>query len=120
AQHIWCYINGELKMESDCVSGMTSDGHATPTGVFGIMFMKKDATLRGIMQKNGKYEYETKVAYWMPFYDGCGFHDAWWRTAFGGDIYIKDGSHGCINLPVDAAKELFSYCDVKMPVVVYE
>lgn len=119
AQHVWCYINGELVMDSDCVSGMTSDGHATPTGVFGIMFMKKDATLRGIMQKNGEYEYETKVSYWMPFYDGCGFHDAWWRTAFGGEIYVKDGSHGCINLPVDAAKTLFSYCDEKMPVVVY-
>lgn len=120
AQHIWCYIDGKLALESDCVSGNVSDGHATPTGVFGIMFMKKDATLRGIMQKDGEYEYETKVGYWMPFYAECGFHDAWWRTEFGGDIYLRDGSHGCINLPVDAAKKLFKYCDNKMPVVVYE
>ena len=120
AQHVWCYIDGELKMDCDCVSGNTTDGHATPTGVFGIMFMKKDATLRGVMQKNGEYEYETKVGYWMPFYDGCGFHDAWWRTAFGGNIYKGDGSHGCVNLPVDGAEALFSYCDEKMPVVVYE
>lgn len=120
AQHVWCYIDGELKMDCDCVSGNTTDGHATPTGVFGIMFMKKDTTLRGVMQKNGEYEYETKVGYWMPFYDGCGFHDAWWRTAFGGNIYKGDGSHGCVNLPVDGAEALFSYCDEKMPVVVYE
>ena len=120
AQHVWCYIDGELKMDCDCVSGNTTDGHATPTGVFGIMFMKKDTTLRGVMQKNGEYEYETKVGYWMPFYDGCGFHDAWWRTAFGGNIYKGDGSHGCVNLPVDDAEALFSYCDEKMPVVVYE
>ncbi|MDO5133710.1 MAG: L,D-transpeptidase, partial [Eubacteriales bacterium] len=119
AQHIWCYVDGELKMDCDCVSGNTSDGHNTPTGVFGIMFMKKDATLRGVMQSNGKYEYETKVGYWMPFYAECGFHDAWWRTAFGGSIYTYDGSHGCINLPVEGAEELFSYCDEKMPVVVY-
>lgn len=119
AQHIWCYVDGQLVVESDCVSGDTTTGHATPTGVFGIMFMLRDTTLRGVMQSNGKYEYETKVGYWMPFYDGCGFHDAWWRTAFGGNIYQGDGSHGCINLPVDAAQQLYSYCDDKMPVVVY-
>ena len=119
AQHFWCYIDGQLVVESDFVSGDTTTGHDTPTGVFGIMFMLKDTTLRGVMQSNGKYEYETKVGYWMPFYDGCGFHDAWWRTAFGGTIYKGDGSHGCINLPVDAAATLYSYCDKNMPVVVY-
>ena len=119
AQHFWCYIDGQLVVESDFVSGDTTTGHSTPTGVFGIMFMMKDTTLRGVMQSNGKYEYETKVGYWMPFYDGCGFHDAWWRSAFGGTIYKGDGSHGCINLPVEAAQTLYSYCDDNMPVVVY-
>ena len=119
AQHFWCYVDGQLMVESDFVSGDTTTGHGTPTGVFGIMFMLKDTTLRGVMQSNGKYEYETKVGYWMPFYDGCGFHDAWWRTAFGGSIYQGNGSHGCINLPVDAAQALYSYCEDKMPVVVY-
>ena len=119
AQHIWCYVGGELKMESDCVSGDVTTDHGTPTGVFGIMFMLRDTTLRGVMQSNGKYEYETKVGYWMPFYNGCGFHDAWWRSAFGGTIYQGNGSHGCVNLPVDAAAALYSYCEDKMPVVVY-
>ena len=120
AQHVWCYVKGKLVMECDCVSGDPTTKHETPTGVFGIMFMKKEATLRGIMQKNGKYEYETKVKYWMPFYAECGFHDAWWRTAFGEEIYKGDGSHGCINLSSQAAEELFSYCDEKMPVVIYK
>ena len=120
AQHMWCYVDGKMVLESDVVTGDPTTGHETPTGVFGIMFMKKDATLQGIMQKNGKPEYETKVSYWMPFYADCGFHDAWWRTAFGGQIYKGDGSHGCVNMPVDAAKELFSICEDKMPVVVYK
>ena len=120
AQHMWCYIDGKMVLESDCVTGDPTNKHETPTGVFGIMFMKKDATLRGIQQKNGKYEYETKVKYWMPFYDDCGFHDAWWRTAFGGEIYKGDGSHGCVNLPSEAAEKLFSYCEDKMPVVIYK
>ena len=33
----------------------------------------------------------------MPFDGGIGFHDASWRDEFGGDIYLTDGSHGCIN-----------------------
>lgn len=119
AQHVWCYVNGQLRMECDCVSGNTADGHGTQEGVWSIMFMKKDATLRGVMQSNGKYEYETKVSYWMPFYTDTGFHDAWWRTAFGGTIYQNNGSHGCVNLPVDGAEQLFSLCEEKMPVVVY-
>ncbi len=120
AQHMWCYIDGKMVMETDCVTGDPTTDHETPTGAYAIMFMKKDATLRGIQEKNGEYEYETKVKYWMPFYNDCGFHDAWWRTAFGSDIYKGDGSHGCVNLPSEAAEELFSYCDKGMPVVVYK
>ena len=120
AQHVWCYIQGRLVMECDCVSGTMNDGHATLAGVHGIMFKKRNALLQGLMPNSStEYEYETEVKYWMPFYTDVGFHDAWWRADFGGDIYLKDGSHGCINLPPEAAEELFSYCDENMPVVVY-
>ena len=120
AQHVWCYIQGRLVMDCDCVSGTMSDGHATLAGVHGIMFKKRNALLQGLMPNSStEYEYETEVKYWMPFYTDVGFHDAWWRADFGGDIYLKDGSHGCINLPPEAAEELFSYCDENMPVVVY-
>ena len=120
AQHVWCYIQGRLVMDCDCVSGTMSDGHATLAGVHGIMFKKRNALLQGLLPNSStEYEYETEVKYWMPFYTDVGFHDAWWRADFGGDIYLKDGSHGCINLPPEAAEELFSYCDENMPVVVY-
>ena len=120
AQHVWCYIQGRLVMDCDCVSGTMNDGHATQAGVHGIIFKKRNALLQGLMPNSStEYEYETEVKYWMPFYTDVGFHDAWWRADFGGDIYLKDGSHGCINLPPEAAEELFSYCDEKMPVVVY-
>ena len=120
AQHVWCYIQGRLVMDCDCVSGTMNDGHATQAGVHGIIFKKRNALLQGLMPNSStEYEYETEVKYWMPFYTDVGFHDAWWRADFGGDIYLKDGSHGCINLPPEAAEELFSYCDENMPVVVY-
>ena len=51
--------------------------------------------------------YRSYVNYWMPFYRGYGLHDATWRDAFGGDIYLDDGSHGCVNLPLEAAATMF-------------
>ena len=55
----------------------------------------------------------------MPFNGGVGMHDAWWRGAFGGDIYLYDGSHGCINMPVDMAAAAFDIVTLDMPIVVY-
>ena len=55
----------------------------------------------------------------MPFYGGCGFHDASWRSNFGGTIYKYDGSHGCVNLPSSIAGSFYSYVQTGMPVVVF-
>jgi lipoprotein-anchoring transpeptidase ErfK/SrfK len=55
----------------------------------------------------------------MHFYNHCGFHDAYWRSKFGGEIYLKDGSHGCVNMPPAKAKELYELAYAGMPVVVY-
>ena len=62
---------------------------------------------------NGKYEYEAKVNYWMPFNGGIGFHDANWQPYFGGDRYLEGGSHGCINMPPERAAELYEYHPVQ-------
>ena len=43
----------------------------------------------------------------MPFDGGIGLHDASWRSEFGSDIYLYNGSHGCVNLPYDAAKIIY-------------
>jgi lipoprotein-anchoring transpeptidase ErfK/SrfK len=55
----------------------------------------------------------------MPFYQGCGFHDAPWRGEFGGSIYLESGSHGCVNLPPDVADRLYHSIYVGLPVIVY-
>ena len=36
-----------------------------------------------------------------------GVHDASWKEASAGDIYMRNGSHGCINLPRDKAEEIY-------------
>ena len=55
----------------------------------------------------------------MPFNGGIGFHDASWRSKFGGTIYQYSGSHGCINLRLADAKALHDCIKVGLCVVVH-
>ena len=111
-QHARYYdADGNLVWESDVVTGMPDGKHDTPTGTWEILYTESPATLKGDIQvSTGQPEYETKVQYWMPFTSsGCGFHDATWQPGFGGTLYASGyGSHGCVNLPYDAAAELYS------------
>ena len=113
AQHLFLYKDGKLVIESDFVSGNLARNFGSPTGAYGITYTKKDAVLRGD-------NYETPVSYWMPFAGNVGMHDATWRSSFGGSIYKYSGSHGCINLPLDAAKVIFESVKKNYPVLVYE
>ena len=113
-QHLWYYKNGELFLETDVVTGYPYNGHSTPTGVFCIWSREKDRFLVG-------ETYNTHVDFWMPInWDGVGLHDAWWQTAFGGEVYkTANGSHGCINLPFNIAESIYNNASVGTPVVVY-
>ena len=119
SQHVWIYVDGTMVCETDCVSGNTSLGRGTPTGVFQILYKDTDVDLKGQQLANGQYSYISHVNYWMPFYGGCGFHDASWRSRFGGSIYKTDGSHGCINLPPSITPKFYGYVRSGMPVIVY-
>ena len=63
--------------------------------------------------------YASPVKYWMPVKGGIGIHDARWRKEFGGDIYLTDGSHGCINMPPSKAKELYNMLSIGDRVVLH-
>ena len=119
SQHVWIYVDGAMVCETDCVSGNTNLGRGTPTGVFQILYKDTDVDLKGQQLANGQYSYISHVNYWMPFYGGCGFHDANWRSRFGGSIYKTDGSHGCINLPPSITPKFYGYVRTGMPVIVY-
>ncbi|MCM1495448.1 MAG: L,D-transpeptidase family protein [Bacteroides sp.] len=112
SQHLYCYKDGEMILETDMVSGRPSTGHATPPGVFTIRYTASPAILVG-------EDYRTPVSYWMPFNGGIGLHDATWQYAFGGSRYISNGSHGCINLPLNMAREIYNNYEAGDIVVVY-
>lgn len=111
-QTVYYVENGAVVFTSPCVTGNTSLGRGTPTGIFSVMYKAKNVVLRGA-------NYASPVTYWMPFYNGCGFHDASWRGSFGGTIYKYSGSHGCVNMPIPKAKELYSLIDAGIPVITY-
>ena len=119
-QHMYYYQGGSIIFDSDIVSGdIRYDDRATPPGIFTLYYKKSPDVLRGEKKPDGTYEYETPVTYWMPFNGGIGFHDATWQDYFGGDRYTYAGSHGCINMPLDAAATLYSIIDTNVPIVCF-
>lgn len=114
SQHLYLYQDGVIVLETDFVSGtmISSFDCVTPEGVFGLLYKSTDAVLIG-------ETYRTPVKYWMPFYGNYGLHDANWRGAFGGEIFITNGSHGCINLPPSMAGQIYQYVSEGFPVICY-
>jgi lipoprotein-anchoring transpeptidase ErfK/SrfK len=111
-QRLWMYVNGKQILFTDIVTGKDDGTHYTPQGTYKLKYKQKNAILRGD-------NYETPVAWWMPFNGDIGLHDATWQPTFGGDRYKLHGSHGCVNLPLAKAEEIFKNAVVGMPVICY-
>lgn len=111
-QHMYYYADGELKLDTDVVTGDVSRRRETPEGVYYVYNKQRNRTLRGP-------GYATPVKYWLPVNGGVGIHDAGWRKKFGGEIYKNDGSHGCINTPMDMVAQLYDMVEVGTPVVIF-
>ena len=109
-QTIVYYKNGNIITQGNIVTGNVSAGHATPPGVFKLDWKTKDTVLRG----DG---YASPVSFWMPFNGGIGLHDASWRSVFGGTIYKTNGSHGCVNLPYNVAKDIYYNIEEKTTII---
>lgn len=111
-QKVYLVKDGVIDYETSCVTGNTSSGHGTPTGIYYVSWK----TTNWHMKK-----YNVTVNYWMPIDDstGVGLHDATWRGNFGGSIYKTNGSHGCINLPLSAAKYIYNNSSRGIPVLVH-
>ena len=114
-QKVFVYKDGELVIESDCVTGMANDpSRETPPGVYKVWSMDRNRIL-GTMET---YGYEQPVDYWIYFTEiDIGFHDLL-RSAYGGEIYKTNGSHGCVNLPLDVAAEMYDTVEIGYPVIV--
>ena len=108
-QRVLMYYMGECIVDTPCVTGSVITHNETPPGLFYLSYKTRNATLM-----NNSF-----VKYWMPFNGDIGLHDASWRNTFGGEIYKTNGSHGCVNLPEEAAQIIYEHIDTSMPIIVY-
>lgn len=115
-QHMWYYKDGALQFETDIVSGKPST--PTPPGLNYVRSKSMDQVLRGLNEDGSKYA--SPVRYWMPIDDtGVGIHDSDWQYAYGGDLWLYRGSHGCINTPPAKMAELYPMLEEGTPVLVF-
>lgn len=113
-QTVYYYLNGILMYKTDCVTGLETNGaRRTPSGVYHVLWKMKDHLMRG--------SYGTAFCKYAVVFSSAGLylHDASWRGSFGGTIYKTSGSHGCVNLPTEAAKYFYENVPIGTPVVIF-
>lgn len=99
---------GKVESQTKITSGKKN--FETPTGEFLLINKAKNIRLKAPSPRFGNYD--LKVQYWLGFGNGYGFHDAYWRSSFGGDDREYGGSHGCINMPLEAVESLYDWAEV--------
>lgn len=112
-QYLWFYKDGKLIARGAIVTGNPNQGNSTKVGTYMLNYKEKETILSGP-------NYATEVTYWMPFYGNIGIHDASWRYSFGGEIYKRNGSHGCVNVSLYLAKKIYDNIEVGTPIICYE
>ena len=112
-QTVTCFADGVAIYQCACVSGDVLRHRDTPRGTFQMTTHTPGKYLKGPT-------WYCWVDYWMEFgHTQCGLHDASWRTAFGGNIYQTNGSHGCVNLSHADAAAIFGMYGIGTTVVVH-
>ena len=113
-QWLTYYSRGKIALETPVVTGNNGN---TPYGTYYLNNKARNVTLKGPPDD----PYESFVYYWMPFISSThGMHDATWRWRFGGNIYTYDPSHGCVNMPLDKAEDLYYMVEIGTPVYIVE
>jgi hypothetical protein len=87
----------------------------TPKGEFRIWIKLRATKMEGGV---GKYYYNLPNVPYVMFFEneqipgwrGYGIHGAYWHNDFG-----TPRSHGCVNLPVDVARQLYYWADPVLP-----
>lgn len=111
-QKLYAYKEGQLLLETDIVTGNMKRKWNTPEGINFIYNKQKKRVLRGP-------GYATPVDFWMPVKGSIGLHDADWRKEFGGEIYLTNGSHGCVNIPPEIMPIIYEEYEIGTPVIMF-
>ena len=101
------YKGSECLLGVECTTGMKGVSD-TPKGEFHILWKERSLPLEG-ENLEGVY-YSKYVNFWMVLTDyGIGLHDSPWRNEqFGGDIYVDNGTLGCITTYLPTIEYIFN------------
>jgi lipoprotein-anchoring transpeptidase ErfK/SrfK len=124
------YDNGQLVGWMYVVTGQ--EAAQTPPGLWHVQWKKQHMVFKSSEPAGTALWYPpTAINYAMSYHDdGYFLHDATWRSYFGPGAnlphddytsgkYSDTGTHGCINMTLDNARDLYNWVDVGIPVVVY-
>lgn len=96
-----------------CLVSSGKSGYSTPTGNYRI-YSKNWVAPMGSAEGAAEPYYISDVPFVMWFNGSYSIHGAYWHNEFG-----NVRSHGCVNVPVDAAEQIFGWASVGTPVTVH-
>lgn len=114
-QTLYAYDGNVLFMEEKVSTGIKKT--PTPRGTFTIFKKTPSRYMQGPLPGISKDYYDLPGVPWNLYFteEGAIFHGAYWHTSFG-----KVYSHGCVNLPVDKAEELYDWADLGTKVLIQD
>lgn len=110
-QWLTAYAGDEIVYDAPVSTG--KDGFNTPTGTYQVYLKYRKQTMRGSL--GGETWVVPDVPSVMYFNGSVALHGAYWHNNFGTGIR---SSHGCVNLPLDAAAALYDWTPEGTPVIV--
>jgi lipoprotein-anchoring transpeptidase ErfK/SrfK len=110
-QWLTAYAGDEVVYDAPVSTG--KDGFNTPTGSYKIYLKYRSQTMRGSL--GGESWVVPDVPNVMYFNGSVALHGAYWHNLFGTGQRL---SHGCVNLPLDAAAALYDWAPEGTPVIV--
>ena len=112
-QKLYAYEKGELFMKESVSTGL--DVTPTPRGIFHVYKKTPSRYMQGPIEGISEKEYDLPGVPWNLYFtkEGAVIHGAYWHDNFG-----KQWSNGCVNLPIDKAKELYMWADIGTEIII--
>lgn len=114
-QTLYAYDGDELFMKTPISTGLELT--PTPKGTFTIFKKTPSRYMQGPIPGVSTKYYDLPGVPWDLYftYDGSAIHGTYWHENFG-----KQSSNGCVNLPIEKARQLYTWADVGTRVIVQD
>jgi hypothetical protein len=114
-QKLYAYENDVLFMETTVSTGTVIN--PTPIGEFAIFRKTPSRYMQGPLPSIPDDIYDLPGVPWSLYFttDGAAIHGTYWHNNFGNRL-----SHGCVNLPIPQARQLYGWADLTTKVIVQE